>query len=84
MAISNEKLNCRKPSLSACHLGILTNIYDAINSNKNTCTFTKPTRSAARGSFQRKHLEDNQIKRASHSGDGNHECIGNQRRAPTK
>jgi hypothetical protein len=60
MAISNEKLNGRKPSLSLLgHLGILTNTYDAVNSNKNTRTFIKPTRTAARGSFQRQHLEDN-------------------------
>ena len=52
-AITDEKLNGRKPSLFAWSFGHLTNTCDAVNFNKNSHTFTKATRTTARGSFQR-------------------------------
>jgi hypothetical protein len=62
MAISNEKLNGRKPSILSLlgRLSILTNTYDAVNPCKDSSMFTKLTGTAVRGSFQRKHLKDKQ------------------------
>jgi hypothetical protein len=69
MAISDEKSTAENLLSLLGHLGILTNTGVAVNSNKNSRTVTKPTRTAARTvarGFSNGNIQ-NTIKGASHS-----------------